>query len=636
MNTLLEILLINAGSATLLILPAALLSRYVNRPALVHTVWALILVKLLTPPVVEVATLPSPHSVFAVAPTAAADRAVVASPTGALWALPVGGAGLLPAPQASVRVTDLLVGVWLTGSVLVILLALVRAARFRRLAAHARPAAAGIRERAERLAWRAGLRKCPPLRVIPGRLPPMVWWRLGRSEILLPGELLGRLETAEQDALLAHELLHVRRRDHWMRFIELGACVVFWWYPAVWWIRRKLRVAEERACDVEVLRLTPGRSRAYAEGLLKTLDFLSDRRCAVPALATGAAETRQLKERLTMIMKREIPATLTRFQRWGLALAAAAALLVFPTWSGDAADGASPTEAESSADVESSRGELIELRQRAIELEYQLREVEAQRIELEAEMESARVELESRELQHRSVELEREGMEEQAEAMRRQAEELERQWELEAGRRAAELDFFERAQALELEIRRTALESERRRSAGDAAEARELEARLADLERELEQTAREANRNLADHRRVALHERTAVREREIDRLRAEGRTEEARELELELERMELELHSAARDEHARGATEHIQAKLRSMIEFKEQLAQQGDTAKVAQVEDQIEALSVKLKAAQLQHVSERHAREMAMREAELEALREALDRAEQLEGKDLE
>ena len=158
---------------------------------------------------------------------------------------------------------------------------------------------------------------------------------------------------------------------------------------------------------------------------------------------------------------------------------------------------------------------------------------------------------------------------------------------------------------------------------------------LADLERELEHTAQEANRNLADHRRVALNEQIAAREQEIDRLRAEGRTEESRELELELERLELELHSAARDEHARGAAEHIQAELRTLIEFKEQLAQQGDTAKLAQVEQKIEALSVRLKAAQLQHVSELHAREMAMREAELEAAREALDRAAQFEGEDV-
>jgi hypothetical protein len=175
----------------------------------------------------------------------------------------------------------------------------------------------------------------------------------------------GRLEAAELNALLAHELAHVRRRDHWMRLVETGACVLFWWYPAVWWIRRRLRAAEERACDVEVLRVNPGRARAYAEGLLKTLDFLSSRGGAIPALATGASETRQIKERLTMIMKREIPQRLTRLQRWSLALVALPALLVFPTWSQDDGDGAKSPEKELVASAERHREEMIELREKS-------------------------------------------------------------------------------------------------------------------------------------------------------------------------------------------------------------------------------------------------------------------------------
>jgi beta-lactamase regulating signal transducer with metallopeptidase domain len=630
MNTLLEVLLINAGSATLLIVPALVLSRFVRRPALIHTLWALVLIKLLTPPVVEVAALPQLQPGLAAA-SMAYELTGAQLPGGGLPATPVSGARAMPARATPVRTTDLLVAVWLTGSILVTLLVLVRAARFRRLVAKVQPAPAEVQERAELLAWRLGLRDCPPLRIVPGRLPPMLWWRLGRCEILLPSELLGRLEAAELNALLAHELAHVRRRDHWMRLVETGACVLFWWYPAVWWIRRRLRAAEERACDVEVLRVNPGRARAYAEGLLKTLDFLSSRGGAIPALATGASETRQIKERLTMIMKREIPQRLTRLQRWSLALVALPALLVFPTWSQDDGDGAKSPEKELVASAERHREEMIELRERAIELELQMREKESQRIELEAAMEDERRRHESQRMQQRAVELQREGMEERAEELRRHSAELEQVREVEAAHRAAELDYHERAAELEFEMQRMALEHERRRTAGDTAGARELEARIADLELELHRTARDTDRGLETRRRGILSDLIAERQHEIERLRAQGRDEEARELELEIARMRLELDARAHLQQSRTALSEMQQKLESLRVLRERQAQHGDPARLEQLDQEIETLGVKMKAIELQRTAELHAQEMAMREAELQALRETLQREQRAE-----
>jgi beta-lactamase regulating signal transducer with metallopeptidase domain len=64
--------------------------------------------------------------------------------------------------------------------------------------------------------------------------------------LLLPRDLLDELTPDERDALLAHELAHVRRRDHWVRLLELAATALFWWYPVAWWARAALRRAEER------------------------------------------------------------------------------------------------------------------------------------------------------------------------------------------------------------------------------------------------------------------------------------------------------------------------------------------------------------------------------------------------------
>ena len=53
----------------------------------------------------------------------------------------------------------------------------------------------------------------------------------------------------EQDAVLAHELAHLKRRDHWVRRLEAIVLGLYWWYPGAWWARRQLERAEEECCD---------------------------------------------------------------------------------------------------------------------------------------------------------------------------------------------------------------------------------------------------------------------------------------------------------------------------------------------------------------------------------------------------
>src|SRR5205085_5012588 len=84
-----------------------------------------------------------------------------------------------------------------------------------------------------------------------------------------------RLDPPQQSALLVHELAHLYRRDHWVRWLEIIVTVLYWWHPAVWWARRELRDAEEQCCDAWVVWLMPGANRHYAAALLDTLEFVS-------------------------------------------------------------------------------------------------------------------------------------------------------------------------------------------------------------------------------------------------------------------------------------------------------------------------------------------------------------------------
>jgi WD40 repeat protein len=158
-------------------------------------------------------------------------------------------------------VLRLLGGLWLLGSIVWFLRSFLHLWCFRRLLSHARPAAEELQQQTEDLARRLGLRRCPRVLLVPGSLPPMVWAALGRPRLLFPAGLLGRLDTAGIAALLAHELAHLRRGDHLVRWLELLVCGLYWWCPLVWLARRRLQLHEEECCDAWVVSELDPRAR---------------------------------------------------------------------------------------------------------------------------------------------------------------------------------------------------------------------------------------------------------------------------------------------------------------------------------------------------------------------------------------
>jgi Zn-dependent protease with chaperone function len=355
-----RLLLTNAVVAGLIALLAWAASRTIRRQAVVHGLWLLALVKLVTPPIAPwpvvpgwadlALTAPGPTVVpiplgpregslaetSSQAPTAVGPAAaLVVSPPVAGHAkaaahvatpvLPLSSAGPGPGLRATAGV---LIG---AGVLAISLLSAWRFARFGRSLRCARPAPDAVAERAERLAGRLGLRRCPPVLLVPAPIPPMLWPHRGGPRLLLPADLVPDLRGDELDALLAHELAHVRRRDHWVRLVELAATALFWWYPITWWARRALRRAEERCCDEWVLRLLPRSAEAYANGLLKSLTFVAERPGPLPSMASGAGPCEDLEARLKeILMTRPVP-RLAAPIRVTLAAAAALGLAVFPT-----------------------------------------------------------------------------------------------------------------------------------------------------------------------------------------------------------------------------------------------------------------------------------------------------------------
>jgi hypothetical protein len=147
-----------------------------------------------------------------------------------------------------------------------------------------------------------GLHSCPELLLVPGRVSPLVWAFLRRPRVVLPEALLQKLDETGTTALIAHELAHIRRKDHWVRHLELVTTAFFWWHPVLWWARYRIREAEEFCCDAHALQLSTGKPTQYAHTLVDTADFLSGTgRIAFETNLEGGS-TASLKRRLTMIV----------------------------------------------------------------------------------------------------------------------------------------------------------------------------------------------------------------------------------------------------------------------------------------------------------------------------------------------
>jgi beta-lactamase regulating signal transducer with metallopeptidase domain len=284
-----------------------------GRPALAHTLWVLVLLKLVTPPLVPFA-LPWPaESVPGLAPTRPELPAAAVDPDPVDWPAPEAGlsspeatvppAAPDPAPVAALPAWAWVAGVWLAGSVLWLGWVAVHVARFRRLLRLVCRAPGDLQALAADLARRLGLRRCPAVWLVPGAVSPMVW-ALGRAPCLLfPAGLVERLDDRGKSALLAHELAHVRRGEHWVRLLELAVTGLYWWHPVVWWARRELHEVEEQCCDAWAVWATGGAGRAYALALLQAVAFVSRSRLPLPAGASGVGQVSHLKRRLAMVMQ---------------------------------------------------------------------------------------------------------------------------------------------------------------------------------------------------------------------------------------------------------------------------------------------------------------------------------------------
>jgi beta-lactamase regulating signal transducer with metallopeptidase domain len=139
-----------------------------------------------------------------------------------------------------------------------------------------------IRNRVQSIASRIGLRRAiQTLTSNSLRSPAVFHWLF--PVLALPSRFSDDYSAAQQEAVLAHELAHLARRDPAWQSVAMLACAVLWWQPLSWWSSRRLRAASEAAADEASLMIADG-PRELAASLVSLAQRLTD-----PHLATGTS-----------------------------------------------------------------------------------------------------------------------------------------------------------------------------------------------------------------------------------------------------------------------------------------------------------------------------------------------------------
>jgi beta-lactamase regulating signal transducer with metallopeptidase domain len=163
--------------------------------------------------------------------------------------------------------------------------------------------------RASRAATVCSLDSAVPILSSPLLMEPGVFG-VFRPVLLLPQGITRNLTREQLEAIVAHELCHVRRRDNLTAALHMCIETLFWFHPFVWWIGARLIAERERDCDESVLK-QGARPSDYAHGILNVCRSYVESPLACASGVTGS----ELKQRIRGIMMQRRSAPMTSFER---------------------------------------------------------------------------------------------------------------------------------------------------------------------------------------------------------------------------------------------------------------------------------------------------------------------------------
>jgi len=205
-----------------------------------------------------------------------------------------------PAAQAA---SPWVVALWATGCALLSLRMALGLRWVRQLLDGALPADTGWQARLDRLAARLGIDRAVALRIVADGDSPVTagWWR---PVVLLPAAVAARMPVDLVEALLAHELGHVRRHDYLVNLLQGAVEALLFYHPVVWWLSHRIRVERELVAD-DLAATALGERRQLAVALAE-LDRLAVPRSPFPHVHFAqAAHGDRLMPRIRQLIRPE-------------------------------------------------------------------------------------------------------------------------------------------------------------------------------------------------------------------------------------------------------------------------------------------------------------------------------------------
>ena len=349
-NEMARIIWSQAWQVTVLILVVGILLRYVgrNHPHFAHALWVVVLIKAITPPlwsspsgvfswlqsptstedVAGQVEAPEPDNSPATEPVQVVPRKLFLEPdwdakTARVLPDPASARGewepelansppveepvppktealTAPAPSSPLSWKGVAVAVWFSGSLVSLLLTWGRWRSCRREIHRAERMSHPDAERLlEQLTTQLKIRRRVRLIISRSRIGPAV---LGivRPAVLIPARVIEGKTPTDLEPILAHELIHIRRGDLWIGWLQMVVQAVWWFHPLVWWAGRFVKHEAERCCDEEVVAELGCKPARYARALLDILELKQTLK-PVPVLP-GVKPVEITSQRLERIM----------------------------------------------------------------------------------------------------------------------------------------------------------------------------------------------------------------------------------------------------------------------------------------------------------------------------------------------
>jgi len=275
-------------------------------PSVMHGLWLVVVLKLVTPPLFEV---PINFSWWQATPAVTSPQLpqpAIATPiTPALLPTPIerrtpattSHAPPTPTPQPTPAPWTWL---WLGTSTLLLLGTTWRTYRVHRRKAAFGPVPLTLRLEVRELAERIGV-AVPEMCDDPNSAAPYVW-TIGKTRLVLPVAILRTCSRKGRAAVIAHELAHLHRKDHWVARCELLLLTVLWWHPLFWFARNRMRLWAELACDQIAVDTVPDANLDYATLLVDAAARPLNPPPGVAVLASRPAARAAFERRLKMIL----------------------------------------------------------------------------------------------------------------------------------------------------------------------------------------------------------------------------------------------------------------------------------------------------------------------------------------------